>query len=314
MDANGRAPLEPLRITPKSFLMDMLAGVGIGTAFIIPGFSGGSMAVIFGIYDKLIGAIAGIFKDVKRSVLTLLPIGIGLVIGALSLLYPIKLGLEAFPLPTVSLFVGLALGGLLSVKDEICGRFSPVYIASILLPLALVLSISFLPGGSDVDLFGLEWQGYVVLFLVGALGSAALVVPGISGSMILLILGYYNPIVAVITDHFFKGVDLLESFLILMSVGLGIVTGFIIVSIIMKKLLSRFRRGTFYAILGFIVGSIPSVYISTAKDAGYTDGLPTDPIHWIACVLLLCLGCAISVFLILKAGKKSDQQTAKEAK
>ena len=99
-----------------------------------------------------------------------------------------------------------------------------------------------------------------------------------------------------------------------MSVGLGILTGFIIISIIMKKLLTRFRRGTFYAILGFIVGSIPSVYISAAKDAGYSDGLPTDPIHWIACALLLCLGCAISVFLILKAGKKSAPQSANEAK
>ena len=139
------------------------------------------------------------------------------------------------------------------------------------------------------------------------LGSAALVVPGISGSMILLILGYYNPIVNIITKHFFKGQDILLSLLVLGSVGLGICVGFIGISVIMKLLLRRYPRGTYFAIIGFIIGSIPTVYASTAKDAGMSfTNLPSSPWHWVACAALLALGLALSLFLIIFAKKKSS--------
>ena len=101
-----------------AFFTDILRGVGIGVAFIIPGFSGGSVAAILGIYEKLVGAIADIFKHFKKSVLTLLPIFIGMLLGIAALIYPIQLGLRNFPIPTVSLFVGLALGGIPSVTEK----------------------------------------------------------------------------------------------------------------------------------------------------------------------------------------------------
>ena len=73
----------------KSFAIDVARGAGIGAAFIIPGFSGGSVAAILGIYEKLIGAIAGIFKSFKRNFMILLPIMLGLILGALALLFPL---------------------------------------------------------------------------------------------------------------------------------------------------------------------------------------------------------------------------------
>ena len=161
----------------------------------------------------------------------------------------------------------------------------------------------------DVNLLALEPWEYIILFLVGILGSAALVVPGISGSMILLILGYYNPIVNMITDHFLKGRDILTSLLVLGSVGLGICVGFIGISVIMKFLLARCPRGTYFAILGFIIGSIPTVYVSTAKDAGLTLAtLPSSPWHWIACVLLLAVGLALSLSLIILSRKRQKAE------
>ena len=99
-------------VKKNSFFFDLLRGVGIGLAFIIPGFSGGSVAAILGIYEKLIGAVAGLFTSFKKSFITLLPIAIGLVIGAVSLLFPIKWALSEFAFPTVSLFVGLTVGCL----------------------------------------------------------------------------------------------------------------------------------------------------------------------------------------------------------
>ncbi len=290
------------------FLKCMIGGFFMGIAFIIPGFSGGSVAAILGIYEKLIGAIADIFRDFKRSIITLLPIFIGLVLGTVSLLYPLGWALEAFPLPTVSLFVGLALGGLGSITEKTKGKPTATNILAFTIPLLLVLALSFAPTSADVNLLGLNLGGYLLLFVIGFIGSLALVVPGISGSMILLILGYYNPLIKIITEHFLKGQDMLISFLVLMCVGVGIIVGFLFISMVMKWLLANYSRGTYFAIIGFIIGSIPTVFISTAKDVGLTlTTLPASPLHWIACAVLLTLGF-VGAFLFVRLAKKTESK------
>ncbi|MDE6273922.1 MAG: DUF368 domain-containing protein, partial [Clostridiales bacterium] len=115
-------PVEKKNNAVVEFLVRILQGVAIGIAFIIPGFSGGSVAAILGIYEKLVGAIADIFKSFKKSILFLIPIAIGMVIGIGALIVPIKIALEHYPIPTVTLFVGLALGGLPSVTDQVKGQ------------------------------------------------------------------------------------------------------------------------------------------------------------------------------------------------
>ena len=298
----------------KNFILDTVRGIAIGVAFIIPGFSGGSVAAILGIYERLVNSIADIFKSFKESVKTLLPIALGMVIGILGLLYPLGWALEAFPIPTVTLFVGLALGGLPSITDKLSGKPKPYYLLSFLIPFALALGLSLLPIGADVDLFNLNVGGYVILFIIGVIGSAALVVPGISGSMILLILGYYNPIVDLATNHFLKGKDVPVSILVLGSAGLGIIFGFILISIIMKHLLKNHPRGTHFAILGFILGSIPTVFISTAKESGLSFSALMPGIgYWIAAVLLLIIGIALSLSLIIYSKKKHPTESTPEA-
>ena len=290
----------------KDFLLDILRGIAIGVAFIIPGFSGGSVAAILGIYEKLVGAIADIFKDFKKSVITLIPIAIGMVSGIVALLFPLGWALEAFPLPTVCLFVGLAIGGMPSITEKIKGKPTAKNITALLIPLIIAAALVFLPIGQDVNLLNLSFGGYVLLFLIGLLGSTALVVPGISGSMLLLILGYYNPIVHMITDNLLKGKNLTSSLLVLISCGLGILVGFILISHIMKFLLRNYPRGTYFAIVGFILGSIPTIYASTAKEAGMTfSTLPSSPLHWIACALLLALGIFLSYALVRFSRKKA---------
>ena len=292
----------------SSFLYDILAGFGIGIAFIIPGFSGGSVAAILGIYERLVGAIADLFKDFKRSFMTILPIFIGIVLGAVSLLYPLGWALNAFPIPTVALFVGLALGGIPSITDNVKGRILPKNILAFLLPLAFAISLSFVPSLGDASLLSSGPLEYIVLFLVGVIGSSALVVPGISGSMILLILGYYNPIVSLIINNFIGGEQRLTAFFILMTVGIGIIVGFIGISMVMKQLFRVAKRGTYFAIIGFIIGSVPTVFVSTAADAGYmTGGLPTDPIYWIMSVILLLIGVAVSLYVVLRARRISTK-------
>ena len=285
---------------------DVLRGVAMGVAFIIPGFSGGSIAAILGIYEKLIGAIADIFKDFKKSILTLLPYGIGMVLGVLALLYPLRWALASYPIPTVSLFVGLTLGGLSTVTDKLDKRVKPSGIIACVIPLLLALSLSFLPARADVSLVELTLPEYGILFLVGLLGSSALVIPGISGSMLLLILGYYNPIIALITDHILLGKDVVASILPLIAVALGIATGFILISKIMKRLLVSHPIATYFAILGFILGSVPTVYISTAKDSGLTLISQLTLTDYIASPILLIAGIAISLLLVKFSSKKAN--------
>ena len=299
------------KLTAKGFLRDMLAGFLMGIAFIIPGFSGGSIAAIVGIYEKLICAVTDIFKDFKNSIKTLLPIGIGLVLGAVSLLFPLKLALEAAPLPTVSLFVGLALGGMFSITDRLRGRVSVTNVLALSLPLILAAALCFIPTGADVDLFALDFGGYVLLFLVGVLGSVALVVPGISGSMLLLILGYYNPIVRLVTDHLLQFKDIGTSVLVLGVTAVGIALGFLIISVVMKWLLKRYPRGTYFAIVGFIVGSIPAVYTSTMGEEGFV--LPTSPWHYVICAVTLAIGFVGALLFVLKMKRIEREKDADAA-
>ena len=298
----------------KTFFTDIIYGMLIGIAFIIPGFSGGSIAAILGIYEKLIDAIADIFKNFKKSVLTLLPVAIGMVAGVLALLFPLGWALEAFPIPTVCIFVGLAFGGLFSITDKTKGKPSATNIIALIIPLLFALALSFLPVSADVNLLNLNFGGYVLLFLVGLIGSAALVIPGISGSMLLLILGYYNPIISIATDHLLKGRDIGVSIAVLGTTGAGIVIGFFIISIIMKILLAKCPRGTYFAIIGFIVGSIPTVFISTAKESGLSlEELMPNAWYWIISVLFIIIGFALSFSLILYSKRKENvQNTADE--
>lgn len=291
----------------KRFLLDVLFGVAIGTAFIIPGFSGGSVAAILGIYERLIDAIAGIFKHFKKSILTILPFGIGMIAGIVALLFPLGWALEAYPIPTVCIFVGLAIGGLPSIADRARGKLEAKNFASFLIPTGLALALSFLPVSADANLLAeMGFFDYLLLFVIGIVGSAALVIPGISGSMLLLIFGYYNPIVALITNHLLKGEDVGASLAVLCTVGAGIAVGFFLISVIMKRLLTSCPRGTHIAILGFIIGSVPTIFISTAKEAGLApSALMPNAWYWVASVLLFALGLALSLSLVLLSRKRT---------
>lgn len=295
------------------FLLDILRGVAIGMAFIIPGFSGGTVAAILGIYEKLVGAVADFFRSFKKSFFILLPIVIGMLLGIAALFFPIRWGLSHYPIPTVTLFVGLALGGIPSVTEKLKGRPRAVHFLALLLPLAIAAALPFLPvSGNSADLFSLDVWGYFILVGVGMLGSAALVVPGISGSMLLLILGYYGPILSLISDHLLRGDRVGHCIAVLACLALGLVAGFFLISLLMKRLLAKFPKGTYFAILGFIVGSVPAVYVSTvsAGDAALT-ALMHDPWYWVISAVLLLIGAALSLALVLFSRRKRREEDEK---
>lgn len=294
------------------FFGDILRGTAIGVAFIIPGFSGGSVAAILGVYEKIVGAIADLFSHFKRSLFILLPYALGGILGAAAFLLPVQWGLSHYPIPTVSLFVGLSIGGLPSVTEKVGGRPRWFNIPALLIPCALAAGLSALPVADRPAgfLFDLDLFGYVLLFLVGMIASSALVVPGISGSMLLLIFGYYTPLVETLTGHLLMGLDVGESLLILSVAGAGMAAGFFLVSVLMRFFLKKFPRGTYFAILGFLLGSVFAVYSATMRGAPPAlEALYRDPWYWVASAALLLAGNAVSLGILKLAAKHAPDRS-----
>lgn len=277
----------------KNFLLDTAKGGAIGVAMIIPGVSGGTLAVLLNIYDKLIGAISNILKDFKSSVKVLAPILLGAVIAVVGAYFPLKYALKHAPFPTVMLFAGLMIGSCpKTVKDGVKNGFKLLDILSIALPLLLIIGICFIPNLGSADLSAnMQIYGYFLLILIGMVASCALVVPGVSGSMLLLILGYYNEILG--TFSLLK-TDFGHSVLVLFIFAVGIVIGFFSIAKLMKYLLGKFPRATNWAIIGFVVGSIPAIFIT------YNNNFP-DFVYNSLDTAYIAVGCVLCVLGIIGA-------------
>lgn len=252
----------------KDFFKKFGIGAVIGAAMIIPGVSGGTIAVLCNIYDKLINAISDLRKDFKNSFFFLLPIALGALCAVAAIFYPLKLLFEVAPFPTVMLFFGLMLGGVPKLfKDGLKNGFKKINIISVLIPLAAVVGICFIPALGEADLTEtMPVWGYFVLILVGAVASCALVVPGVSGSMLLMIFGYYTPILNTVTA---LTTNFGHSVLVLALVAAGILTGFFSIAKLMKLFMKKFPRGTFWAIFGFVTGSLPAILLT--YDGNFPD-------------------------------------------
>ena len=294
----------------KDFFKKFGIGAVIGAAMIIPGVSGGTIAVLCNIYDKLINAISDLRRDFKNSFMFLLPIALGAICVVAAIFYPLKLLFEVAPFPTVMLFLGLMLGGVPKLfKDGAKNGFKKTDIISVLLPLAAVVGICFIPSLGEADLTAaMPIWGYFVLIIVGAVASCALVVPGVSGSMLLMIFGYYNSILNTVTA---LKTDFGHSLLVLALFALGILVGFFSIAKLMKLLMKKFPRGTFWAIFGFVIGSLPAILLT--YDGNFPDFTlaSLDAVHISVGVILAVAGAiasfALTAVLEAKMKKRMDK-------
>lgn len=285
----------------------MAKGGAIGLAMIIPGVSGGTLAVLMGVYDKIIDSVGNIFKKFKESFLFLLPIVLGAVLAFAALYYPLKFALKYAPFPTMLLFAGLMLGSIpdLIKKSEKNG-FKKLDSIGLVLACFLVVGICFIPNIGDVDLSGnmQVWQYFLLLF-IGMIASCALVVPGVSGSMLLLIFGYYQPLLNSISG---LRTSFGYSVLVLATFAVGLVVGFFTIAKLMQFLLKRFRRATYWSIVGFVMGSVPAIIITFFHE--YATQLSTylTPLQISLGVILFVAG-AIGTFLLARFAVKHTEKT-----
>ncbi len=284
----------------------MAKGASIGLAMIIPGVSGGTLAVLLGVYDKIIESIGNLFRDFKKSVTFLLPILLGAVLAFAALYFPLKYALKYAPFPTIMLFAGFMAGSCPDLyKKANKNGFKKRDIAAIIIPCLLVIGICFIPSIGDVNLSAnMPVSGYFLLLLIGMLASCALVVPGISGSMLLLIFGYYNPLlntISALKDNFG------HSLLVLATFAVGLVIGFFTIAKLMQLLLKKFRRVTFWAITGFVIGSIPAVIITFFHQYGGNPEVYLTPLQISLGVILFVAG-AIGTYLLAGYAVKRTAQ------
>ena len=243
-----------------SFLKEVLRGIAIGVANIIPGVSGGPMMVSMGIYGDVIGAVTGMPKHFWKSVKFLLPYAIGMLIGIGGLSFAIGYFFLEFPFETAMLFIGLIFGGVPLLLPKIMGKritFSETLL--FVLFFGLVVWMQFWKQGTDVALEpGIK--NSISLFVVGTVAAATMVIPGVSGSMLLMSLGYYTPIINRISGFLaalpaLKWEELFACAAVLIPFGIGVVLGIFLVSKLVEYLLKKQERKTYFAIMGLVTSS-----------------------------------------------------------
>ncbi|MBQ3277797.1 MAG: DUF368 domain-containing protein [Clostridia bacterium] len=298
------------------WFLDVLRGMVIGLANVIPGVSGGTMMVSMGIYDKLIYSINNLFKKFKECIKILLPylvgMGIAIILGSVAL----KVAFEKYPLPTNTLFIGLILGSLPIILKQIRGArinaaciiIFVVFAALVIIPKAIAnktLVGANANGGSQA--LTLDVGHILLYFLLGVIASASMVIPGISGSMMLKIFGYYEPIVTQALGGTFKDAipsgnwDLvLHNLGVLLPFAVGIVVGIFGVAKLIEFLLKKWKVYTYCGILGMVIASPVVILMDRSLYEGF------NAVIGIVSVVTLALG----VFVAFKLG--GDPEPVKE--
>lgn len=247
----------------KEMIINILRGMVIGIANVIPGVSGGTMMVSMGIYDKLILVLTHFIKRMKEAVALLVPIAIGML---LSIAIFAKIFSEVlfpkFPLQTNLFFIGLILGGLPVIYGKVKGSSIRVpQIAAFVLFFIMVVGFALLDdGGGATTEITFTVGNIIKLFAVGIIAAATMVIPGVSGSMIMMILGYYNTIIDTINAFInaLKAFDMpgmLDTFAVLVPFGIGVLVGIVAVAKFIEFMLKKFPLVTYWAIIGLIVAS-----------------------------------------------------------
>lgn len=272
-------------ISLKNIIL-MIKGFFIGIANIIPGVSGGTLAITMGIYEDLIEAISHFFKKLKKNIKFLIPVVIGAGLAIVLGSRVIEWGLDNFTLPTILFFAGLILGGLPMLFGRAKKRVKPLYMLVFLLTFASVMGITFLQGGNEVSFESISIWGYGKLFLVGIVAAATMIIPGISGSFMLMVMGYYEPILRVINE-FTAFKNLGHNLLILVPFGLGVLIGIVAIAKIIEYLFKKYEVPTYYGIIGFVLASLVGIFTNAS-------GLTFSAGQIIAGTLLLATGFGIA--------------------
>ncbi len=245
----------------------ILKGAMMGVANIIPGVSGGTMAGSMGIYDKIIHAATHLVSEFKKSMKLLLPIVLGMALGIVVLARILEYMFARVPLQTNLLFIGLIIGGLPAITKKVKGktiRLGHILVCLLFFGVVAGLAMMGEQEGAAADL-SFNIINIVKLFGVGIVTSATMVIPGVSGSMMLMLMGYYNPILNEVNDFIdnlvqFNVPGILDGCKVLAPFGIGVVVGIFAIAKIIEIIFEKFPDHAYWAIIGLIVASPVAIF------------------------------------------------------
>ena len=275
-------------------LSDLCKGILVGAANILPGISGSALAVSMGIYGQIIHAITHILKEPKESLKTLFPYLLGALCGVIGLSFTIEYLFAHYPLQTSLIFMGLILGGVPSLfTHTIKEHMTPSCMGLCAFTFLIITGGTLLHSEGAPVYLSPSLSSAGKLFPLGLVSAATLVVPGVSGSMLLMMLGYYQPLLSAVNQFLRSAADFDFSSawtqgLILVPFVLGILIGLFLCAKLMDDLLTRFRAITYSGILGLIFSS-PVVILLEIPPQTLT---PSNILTGMLCFFLsLCFTC-----------------------
>ena len=282
----------------KDFILNIFRGMVVGLSNVIPGVSGGTMMVSMGIYDKLIMVLTHFVKKFKEAVMLVLPLGIGMVlaIALFSKLFSEVL-FPNYPLQTNLFFIGLIIGSLPVMYKKVKGRKTGIgailaFAAFFVLVVGMALMGEGVDNGADITL---SFMNIVKLFAVGVIAAATMVIPGVSGSMVMMILGYYNTIIDTISAFInallaFDIAEMLVCCIVLVPFGIGAVVGVVAVAKFVEFVFKKFSQIAYWAIIGLIVASPFAILIMMGSVA-------IGVVEILTGIVMLAVGFVISMKL-----------------
>ncbi len=275
----------------KTFIL-MLKGFIIGSSMSVPGVSGGTMAILLGIYDRLISSISHFTKDVKGNLLYLAKFLLGSLLGIGTLAFLISWLLERFPLPVAFFFLGAVVGGVPAIykktRESKFGVSSAVYI---LMGLAIIVGIGFIPKGVFTVANGFGLSNIIMWLAGGIIIAIALVLPGISTSHMLLVLGMYETTLAAIKSFDF-------AYILFLALGVGI--GVILTTRPLEWTMNKFPHRTYCIILGFVIGSTGEIFKETIL-----PNIPqnADAVWWVLNIVICLITFVLGIMGIMSLSR-----------
>ena len=315
----------------KEWFKKFIAGMAIGTGAAIPGVSGAAIAVIFRVYEDIIAAVNNFRKRFGWAITVLIPILLGILIAVGICIVLFHLAFRHLMFVLMCLFAGFLIGSFPGITDEVKGE-KPDKKCIILIIIGAVfvigLGIASVFSGLNVsNLFETRpWWLYLVLIPVGAVAAVALTVPGLSGSLILLIIGFYRPLVDYVetwakailhggTEYILPLLGVIGCF------AIGCLIGVVLVSKVMNILLRKWRKQTFYTIIGFIAGSVFVLFFNleifnyyrvwAGQPVANVDQLMPMWLEMIVGFAVLAL-CAFGSYMLVRSQRKHAIQEKEE--
>lgn len=264
----------------------------------VPGVSGGTIAFILGFYDKFINSldhlVFGKMVEKKEALLFLVKLGVGWIIGMLFAILILTKVFQTHIYSVSSLFIGFIVFSIpFIIKEEKnCIKGNYWQVLFLLLGILLVFLITYfnsVGGSSAIDLSNLTLGLGFYIFISGMISISAMVLPGVSGSTLLLIFGLYIPIISAIKEFLHMNFSTMPALVVF---GFGVLMGILSVIKLIKIALKKYRSQTIYAILGLMVGSLYAIVMGPTTLEVYHDPLSfsTFSIFWFVaggCIILL---------------------------